>query len=43
MGLAVRYALAGIKNVGEKAMEGLVAERVKDGVFASPRRFCQPG
>jgi DNA polymerase III subunit alpha len=34
-GLAVRYALAGIKNVGEKAMEGLVAERERGGNFAS--------
>jgi DNA polymerase III subunit alpha len=34
-GLAVRYALAGIKNVGEKAMEGIVAERELAGAFAS--------
>ena len=27
-GYAVRYALAGIRNVGEKAMVALVAERV---------------
>ena len=33
-GLAVRYALAGIRNVGEKAMEGLVAERDLNGPFA---------
>jgi DNA polymerase III subunit alpha len=32
-GLAVRYALAGIKNVGEKAMEGLVAQREADGPY----------
>jgi DNA polymerase III subunit alpha len=32
-GLAVRYALAGIKNVGEKAMEGLVAQRKADGLY----------
>ncbi len=32
-GLAVRYALAGLKNVGEKAMEGLVAERQAQGLF----------
>jgi DNA polymerase-3 subunit alpha len=32
-GLAVRYALAGIRNVGEKAMEQLVAEREANGPF----------
>ena len=39
-GLAVRYALAGIKNVGEKAMEGLVAERDRNGAFASLDDFA---
>ncbi len=39
-GLAVRYALAGIKNVGEKAMEGLVAEREKAGPFLSLDDFA---
>jgi DNA polymerase-3 subunit alpha len=34
-GLSVRYALAGIRNVGEKAMETLVAEREANGRFAS--------
>ncbi len=34
-GHAVRYALAGIRNVGEKAMEALVAEREANGPFAS--------
>jgi len=34
-GLAVRYALAGIRNVGEKAMEALVAERDANGRFVS--------
>jgi len=34
-GHAVRYALAGIRNVGEKAMEALVAEREANGAFAS--------
>lgn len=34
-GYAVRYALAGIRNVGEKAMEQLVAEREANGPFAS--------
>ena len=32
-GYAVRYALAGIRNVGEKAMEALVAEREARGWF----------
>jgi DNA polymerase-3 subunit alpha len=33
LGLAVRYALAGIRNVGEKAMEQVVAEREARGPF----------
>ncbi len=32
-GYAVRYALAGIRNVGEKAMEAIVAERDANGWF----------
>jgi DNA polymerase-3 subunit alpha len=32
---AVRYALAGIRNVGEKAMEAVVAEREANGRFTS--------
>ena len=32
---AVRYALAGIRNVGEKAMEQIVAEREANGPFTS--------
>ena len=32
-GHAVRYALAGIRNVGEKAMDAVVAERVARGPF----------
>lgn len=39
-GLAVRYALGGIKNVGEKAMEVLVEERVANGPFASLDDFA---
>jgi DNA polymerase-3 subunit alpha len=35
LGLAVRYALAGIRNVGEKAMEQAVAEREANGAFES--------
>ncbi len=34
-GYAVRYALAGIRNVGEKAMEAIVAERQAGGAFIS--------
>ncbi len=34
-GYAVRYALAGIRNVGEKAMEAIVAEREANGEFTS--------
>jgi DNA polymerase-3 subunit alpha len=34
-GHAVRYALAGIRNVGEKAMEQVVEERHRGGEFAS--------
>ena len=34
-GYAVRYALAGIRNVGEKAMEQIVAEREANGPFAT--------
>ncbi len=34
-GYAVRYALAGLKNVGEKAMGQIVAERDAHGWFAS--------
>ncbi|WP_417609114.1 DNA polymerase III subunit alpha [Parasphingorhabdus sp.] len=33
--LVVRYALAGLKNVGEKAMQSLVAERSAKGPFSS--------
>ncbi|MBD3728575.1 MAG: DNA polymerase III subunit alpha [Sphingomonadales bacterium] len=34
-GFAVRYALAGIRNVGEKAMDAIVAEREAHGWFDS--------
>ncbi|MFA7603758.1 MAG: DNA polymerase III subunit alpha [Novosphingobium sp.] len=43
---AVRYALAGIRNVGEKAMDAIVAEREANGPFASLDdlfRRCPPG
>lgn len=34
-GYAVRYALAGVRNVGEKAMDAIVAEREANGRFTS--------
>jgi DNA polymerase-3 subunit alpha len=40
-GHAVRYALAGIRNVGEKAMEAIVAERQAGGPFASLKDFFE--
>ncbi|MEE4339249.1 DNA polymerase III subunit alpha [Erythrobacter sp.] len=40
-GYGVRYALAGIRNVGEKAMEAIVAERQAKGPFASLQDFCE--
>jgi DNA polymerase-3 subunit alpha len=39
-GLAVRYALAGLKGVGEKAMEQLVAEREANGRFVGIDEFA---
>lgn len=38
--LAVRYALAGVKNVGEKAMAVMVSERSENGAFASLDDFA---
>ncbi|WP_430414746.1 DNA polymerase III subunit alpha [Parasphingorhabdus sp.] len=38
--LAVRYALAGLKNVGEKAMQALVDERADSGPFQSMDDFA---
>ena len=40
-GYAVRYALAGIRNVGEKAMEALVVERRTNGPFESLKDLCE--
>ena len=34
-GLAVRYGMAGVRNVGEKAMDVIVAERGENGAFTS--------
>jgi DNA polymerase-3 subunit alpha len=39
-GNCVRYALGALKGVGEKAMEGLVAERERGGPFASLEDFA---
>ncbi len=38
--LAVRYALAGLKNVGEKAMQQLVEERTSGGPYTSVDDFA---
>ncbi|KEO91598.1 DNA polymerase III subunit alpha [Erythrobacter longus] len=40
-GYAVRYALAGIRNVGEKAMDAIVAERDANGKFESLKDFFE--
>jgi len=40
-GPAVRYALAALKNVGAAAMEGLVAERQKNGPFKDLADFAR--
>lgn len=40
LGFAVRYALGGLKGVGEKAMEQLVAERDMGGPFTSLDDFA---
>ena len=39
-GTAVRYALAGLKGVGEKAMEALIVEREANGPYASIDDFA---
>jgi DNA polymerase III subunit alpha len=39
--LAVRYALAGLKGVGRKAMEALVAERAANGPFRDLADFAR--
>ena len=38
---AIRYALGAIKNVGEAAMEELVAERQAEGLFKDPFDFAR--
>jgi len=39
-GLVVRYALAGLKGVGEKAMETLIVERSAKGIYATLDDFA---
>jgi len=39
--LAIRYALSAIRNVGAGAMEGLVAERVKNGAYKDVFDFAE--
>ena len=39
--LAVRYALAAVKNVGAQAMQGLVDERTKNGPYANLMDFTK--
>ena len=40
-GGAIRYGLAGVKNVGQAAMEALVGERAQNGPFSSLDDFCR--
>jgi len=40
-GYAVRYALAGIRNVGERAMEAVVSERETNGSFKDLKDFFE--
>ncbi|TRD12490.1 DNA polymerase III subunit alpha [Erythrobacter insulae] len=40
-GYGVRYALAGIRNVGEKAMDAIVAEREANGPFENLKDLCE--
>jgi len=39
-GRAIRFGLAGVKNVGEAAMEAAIEERAKDGPYESLEDFC---
>lgn len=40
-GMAIRYGLAAIKNVGQSAMEAAIREREKAGLFTSLEDFCR--
>jgi len=39
-GEGIRFALAAIKNVGESALEGVIANRSREGKFKSLHDFC---
>lgn len=39
--LAIRFGLIGVKNVGEGAIQSIIAERDKDGPFRSLADFCR--
>ena len=39
--LAMRFGLIGVKNVGEGAIESMIAEREKNGPFRSLAEFCK--
>src|SRR5579883_625954 len=39
--IGIRFGLSTIKNVGEGAVEGLIAEREQNGPFASLEDFCR--
>jgi DNA polymerase III subunit alpha len=40
-GDAIRFGLGAIKNVGEKAIESIVAARTREGAFATLADFCR--
>ena len=39
-GLAIRFGLAAVRNVGENALKGVIAERAEHGPFTSLVDFC---
>ncbi len=39
-GMAIRYGLAAVKNVGEGAMQAAIDERARSGTFSSLEDFC---
>jgi DNA polymerase-3 subunit alpha len=41
VGDKIRFGLAAVKNVGEKAVEVILQNRTKDGLFESPFDFCR--
>jgi DNA polymerase-3 subunit alpha len=40
-GKAIRFGLAAVKNVGEKAIKTIIGERKKNSIFSSLLDFCQ--